>query len=188
MLNVCGPGRPLVEEMRNASRFCRVVFITLCLVVAGCSSNRMDDLRSYVQHVKATHSGRIQPLPKFKPFETYTYNDAALKDPFQPWSTETNVAQEPNGIHPNFKRRKEVLEAFPLDSLHMVGTLDFNHRMWAAIKAPDGIVYRVTRGNYVGQNNGKIVGIGKGKVLLREIVPNGLGGWEKRPAFLALNK
>lgn len=175
--------------MCNASRFIRVLLTILCLAVAGCSGGgRIDDLRSFVNHVRATQKGHIKPLPKFKPSQTFAYNDSGAKDPFKPWSTETKLAGAGNGVHPNLRRHKEALEAFPLDSLHMVGTLDFNKRTWVAVKAPDGIVYHVTVGNYVGQNNGKITRIGRGKVILREIVPNGLGGWEKRPAFLALNK
>lgn len=175
--------------MCSPSRFVRVLLATLCLVVASCSgSDRVDDLRSFVNHVRATQKGHVKPLPKFKPFKTVTYNESGAKDPFQPWSTETKLAGAGNGVHPNLHRHKEALEAFPLDSLHMVGTLDFDKRKWAAVKAPDGIVYHVTVGNYVGQNNGKITKIAGSKVMLREIVPNGLGGWEKRPAFLALNK
>ncbi len=184
-----GPGTPGVADMRNASRFCKVLLATLCLVVAGCSGGgKLDDLRSYVNHVRATQKGHIKPLPTFKPFETFAYTDSSAKDPFEPWSTESKLANGGNGVHPNFHRRKEALEAFPLDSLHMVGTLDFNNTTWAAVKAPDGIVYRIKAGGYMGQNNGKVTKIGGGKVMLREIVPNGLGGWEKRPAFLALNK
>lgn len=175
--------------MRKLSQFCKMVLTTLCLAVAGCSGgSHLDDLRGYVDHVRATQKGHIKPIPQFKPSETFTYNDSADKDPFKPWSIETKMADRGDGIHPNFRRHKEALEAFPLDSLHMVGTLDFNKTKWAAVKAPDGIVYRVKVGNYLGQNNGRVTQIGSGKVKLREIVPNGLGGWEKRPAFLALNK
>jgi len=159
------------------------------VVVAGCAGHgKLSDLRSYVDHVHAMRKGHIQPLPTFKPSRTFTYADAGAKDPFEPWSTDTKLAAGGNGIRPNLHRRKEALESFPLDSLHMVGTLDFEKTKWAAVKAPDGIVYHVKVGNYVGQNNGRIMGISRGKVTLREIVPNGLGGWERRPAFLALNK
>lgn len=174
--------------MRNGSRFCRVLFVTLCVAAAGCSNNKFSDLQSYVEHVRATQKGHIEPLPKFKPFETYTYNDADKKDPFMPWPTETASVGKggANGIRPDFKRRKESLEAFPLDSLKMVGTLDFDGHKWAVIKAPDGIVYHVKPGNYMGKNNGKITKVEHGMVVLEEIIPNGIGGWENRPARLAM--
>lgn len=173
-------------RLPSASRFRGVPAASLCLLLGllltACSDDRMNDLQGWVRHVRAMQKGHIEPLPTFKPFETYTYNDAG-KDPFRPWDTQTAL-NAANGVHPNLKRRKESLEAFPLDSLQMVGTLDFNRQRWAAVKAPDGIVYRVKAGNYMGKNSGKIVKVEKGKIELREIVPNGIGGWEVRPAAL----
>lgn len=178
----------VVAVMRGAPRFYGVFLVALCLVLAGCSNDKFEDLRQYVQQVRSTQKSHIAPLPQFKPFETYTYTAEDKKDPFQPWQTEAADAAHggANGIMPNFNRRKESLEAFPLDSLHMVGTLDFNHQRWAVVKAPDGIVYRVKSGNYMGKNNGKVTKVEEGKILLREIIPNGLGGWEQRPAFLTI--
>ena len=83
-------------------------------------------------------------------------------------------------------RRREALEAFPLDALKMVGTLAQKDGVWAIIKAPDGLVYRVTRNNYLGQNYGRITKISEDKVELVEIVPDGLGGWQERRASLVL--
>jgi type IV pilus assembly protein PilP len=181
-----GPRR--IAGLRNRSRFGAWALITLCLVLSGCSSDKFEDLRNYVQQVRSMQKSHIEPLPEFKPFETFTYNDSAKKDPFEPWDTAASALARAgaNGVKPNFNRRKESLEAFPLDSLHMVGTLDFNHQKWAAIKAPDGIVYRVKSGNYMGRNNGEVTKIEDGKVVLREIVPNGLGGWEQRQALLTI--
>ena len=179
---------PCVVDMRNRSRFCGIFLVTVCLVLAGCSSDKFEDLRNYVHQVRSTQKSHIAPLPEFKPFETYTYNAGDKKDPFQPWQTAAmDLAHGGvNGLKPNFNRRKESLEAFPLDSLHMVGTLDFNSQKWAVVKAPDGIVYRVKSGNYMGKNNGKVTKVEDGRVILREIVPNGLGGWEQRRALLAI--
>ncbi len=91
-----------------------------------------------------------------------------------------------SGIQPDVNRRREALEGFPLDALQMVGALEQRGQMWAVIKAPDGLVYRVARNNYVGQNHGRITGVSEEKVELVEIVPDGLGGWQERPARLAL--
>lgn len=174
--------------MRSRSRFYGVLLVTLCLVLAGCSGDKFEDLRHYVKQVRSTQKSHIAPLPEFKPFETYTYTAGNKKDPFQPWQTAAvDLARGAgSGIKPDFDRRKESLEAFPLDSLHMVGTLDFNHQRWAVVKAPDGIVYRVKSGNYMGKNNGRVTKVEEGKVILREIVPNGLGGWERRRALLTI--
>ena len=68
----------------------------------------------------------------------------------------------------------------------MVGTLSQKNGVWAIIKAPDGLVYRVKRNNYLGQNYGRITKISEDKVELTEIVPDGLGGWQERSASLVL--
>ena len=43
-------------------------------------------------------------------------------------------------------------------------------------------------GNFVGQNDGRIVGIAPTKISIIEIVPDGLGGYIERPAALALTE
>ena len=79
----------------------------------------------------------------------------------------------------------EALEAFPLDALRLVGTISSAGVTYALIQAPDGVVYRVTHGAHLGQNYGEIDGISENGVLLTEIVPDGLGGYIRRPATIA---
>jgi type IV pilus assembly protein PilP len=56
------------------------------------------------------------------------------------------------------------------------------------VQTKDGLVHRVTDGNYMGQADGKIIGISPAKIALTEIVPDGLGGYMERPAALGLNE
>lgn len=175
----------------NQSVF-KVLIPALTLLLSACSESGMGDLEVYVAKVKAEPAGQIDPLPEFKSFETYVYNPEGFKDPFAEWKTtaETDMVVRggDNGIRPEATRQKEVLEGFPLDALKMLGTLEIRGVMWGLVKAPDGIVYRVKQGNYLGKNHGKIIAIENEKLALVEIVPNGLGGWEERPADLALNE
>ncbi len=166
-----------------------VALLLLSGMLMACSDDGMSDLQNYVEQVKSEKQGQVEPLPEFKPFETFVYKSDEIKDPFTSWETQVqNVAQssQNNQIHPDANRRKEVLEGFPLNSLLMMGTLEYKDQTWGLIKAPDGIVYRVKSGNYLGQNHGKIRVISKNKMALTEIVPDGLGGWEKRQASISL--
>jgi type IV pilus assembly protein PilP len=86
------------------------------------------------------------------------------------------------------QRNKEPLEAFPLDSLRFVGHMEQEGRVWAVITAPDSLVYRVEEGNYLGQNFGRISLISESRIEIREIIPNGLGGWVERDATLSLEE
>ena len=67
----------------------------------------------------------------------------------------------------------------------MVGTLKLSGHTFALIQTKDGLVHRVTEGNYLGQAEGKITEIAPSKIVLVEIVPDGLGGYMERPAALA---
>jgi type IV pilus assembly protein PilP len=80
------------------------------------------------------------------------------------------------------------LEAFPLDSLRFVGHLEQEGRVWAVITAPDSLVYRVEEGNYLGQNFGRISLINESQIEIKEIIPDGLGGWTERDATLTLEE
>lgn len=165
-----------------------VVLATVTLL-AGCSSNEHKDLEAYVAQVKARKAGRIKPLPEFKSYETFVYKPADRRDPFEPFKEEATVTQAHDngaGPRPDLHRHKEALESFPLDGLKFVGTMERKGHEWAIVSAPDKLVYRVKVGNHIGQNYGEIKKITEDKISIREIVPNGLGGWVERDAALAL--
>jgi type IV pilus assembly protein PilP len=164
----------------------------LALLVAGCTGN-MDDLHKFVADAKSAPKRPIEPLPEIKPHETFAYEATNLRDPFAPISfgrarAQGKQAGAGSGIRPDENRPKEALEQFPLDSLRMVGTLEQGGATWALVRASDGAIHRVTTGNYMGQNNGKITRITETKIQLREIVPDGLGNYMERQASLALSE
>lgn len=167
------------------------IFISFLLV--GCSGGGVSDLEAYINEVKASRKGKVPPLPEFTPVESFTYTAGDGADPFVSWEARAaEAAQEEakittnNGIQPDRVRRREPLEAFPLDTLRMVGTMQRDNENSALIVSPDGLVSRVMVGHYLGQNHGKVVAILSDKVELMEIVPDGLGGWQRRPASMAI--
>jgi type IV pilus assembly protein PilP len=81
---------------------------------------------------------------------------------------------------------KIVIEAYELDSLRMVGTLDDDDDEWGIVLDPEGAVHRVSVGNYLGVNIGKITHVHEDRIELREIIQNSDGRWEERQAALAL--
>lgn len=155
--------------------------VTLCgmLPLAGCGSSQ-SDLHAWVAKIKARPGGKIPPVPKPKPYQAYTYSAGKLRSPFLP------ASKPNNGVRPNLHRRKQFLEQFPLDSLKLVGEIDMNGHTYALIQDPQGLVHRVSKGNYMGQNNGRVIAILPDKIRLTEIVPSGNGGWTKRPASLSM--
>jgi type IV pilus assembly protein PilP len=165
------------------------------LVVAGlvgCSGGSTEDLRAYVEQVKSRQQAHVDPLPEFTPYETHLYQAYDDRDPFTApvlSPPKSEVAQRPgSGISPDFNRSREPLEAEPLDSLRMVGTLERKGTAWALVRMSDSTIHRVKPGNYLGQNHGKIISISESEVEVAEIVPDGLGGWMERQAALALSE
>lgn len=163
--------------------------ILLSLLLTGCSnSERRTELESYVKRIKSRTIKEIEPLPEIRPYEIFTYSAANLHSPFVPIIAQ-EVAKKvvvENGIQPDLNRRKEALEGFPLDSLRMVGTLERSSKKWVLVVDPSGIVFRITKGNYLGQNHGHIDDISDERVMITEIIPDPTGGWRERKASISL--
>ena len=166
--------------------------LTLLIVLAaaalgGCGGNA-DDLRAYIDEVKARPGGRIPPLPDVVPAPSFAYEPAGRRSPFAPDVPQLRVSNNPDAIQgPDPNRPREFLEEFPLDTLRMKGTLAFGAGDYGLIETADGRVFRVTVGNHIGQNYGRITGITDAEILLTEIIPDGLGGYLERPASVALS-
>lgn len=102
-----------------------------------------------------------------------------------PFSFPVNSNLNTTALRPDPNRARQPLESFPLDGLKMVGTIGVGGRT-ALLMAPDKIVYRVGIGEYVGQQDGRIVDVQPGEVLLVELVPDGAGGWVEQSASIIL--
>lgn len=165
------------------------LFIASCaLLLGGCSGEEHSDLREFVKESDKMPGGRIPPLPEVKPYEPFAYNAYDLTDPFKPRKIEPPKTTAKGGIQPDFNRQREALEAFPLENLAMVGTLQQKGQVFALVRAPDKGLYRVSSGNYLGQNFGRIVGITETDIKLKEIVQDSGGNWEEKDQALMLQE
>ena len=169
-------------------KFAHALPLAMLVFITGCSNPDMKDLRGFIEEVKQRPPSRIEPLPEIPEIQTHAYSSQDLRNPFAPEAVEeeeTTVAQS-SGLMPDFNRRKEELEAFPLDSLRMVGTLEQQNAFWALIKTSESTVHMVKAGNYLGLNYGKINRITEDKIELTEIIKDGQGGYIERQADVAL--
>lgn len=159
-----------------------------CVVLTGLAacSSADDELERFIEDTKKQPGGRVQPLPEVKPYETFVYSAVNLRSPFQPGGT--NAGPGSSGLRPNTRRNREFLEQFSLDTLKMVGTLKLGGVNYGLVQTKDNLVHRVVVGNYMGQADGKIAEITPSKIILTEIVPDGLGGYIERPAALGLTE
>jgi type IV pilus assembly protein PilP len=165
------------------------VIVTL---LSGCGEG-LNDLRQYVQTVRAKPPGRIETIPEFQPYQNFEYTSHDLRDPFKlvdfrrPELDEDAIADLGTGLRPDIDRVKEPLEDFPLDTLRLKGTIDDKEGVkWGLIFAPDNTIHRVIEGNYMGQNHGRIISVSDQSIELTEIVPDGLGNYIERSSAVTL--
>ncbi len=152
-----------------------------CLVLAACSSAD-ESLQHFIAQTEKQPGSYVKPLPAVPKYQTFTYTDQDKRSPFVP-----SEAPGMNSVRLNTARPRQYLEQFPLDTLTMVGTLHVGGTLYGLVETKDGIVHRVTIGNYMGQNDGRVVQITPTQIRLVEVVPDGLGGYMKRPAALGLS-
>jgi len=161
----------------------KLLMIVSSVVLLSACQQEKDDLNAYVAKVQSQQKSDIPPIPVMKPYEKFEYAAAELRDPFLPTVVDVpETAIEPslaNGISPDSNRRKEALEAFELTQLQYVGTLE-QDKIWALVRAPDGVIHRVQVGNYMGQNHGRILSISETELKLNEIVSKGRSGFIER--------
>lgn len=174
--------------LRKVATLLKLLYVTaLLLLLSGCGNNQ-DDLDDFMQQARAKPGGKLDPLPEFIAAEPFTYAAGNLRSPFQKPQRE-----EEKGISsadaPDITRPKEVLESFGIEKISMVGTLQgVDSKLWALLGDGSGGVYRVTEGNYVGRNFGKITKVSLDKIDIVEVVPDGRGGWLSRSKTIEMQE
>lgn len=173
-----------------------LAFIGLCAAVlslSGCFGSEQDELRTWMAEQRAQVKPNVPPISEPKKFTPQGYTEASAVEPFnmqkltQALRRDSNQPSTSGLIAPELTRRKEALEAFPLDSMAMVGSLNRNGQPVALISV-DKLLYQVKVGNYLGLNYGKITRITETELALREIVQDAAGEWIERVATLQLQE
>jgi type IV pilus assembly protein PilP len=163
--------------------------LMLLSLLSGCGDGGIQDVNQWMQEVRQQTRVSIKPLSPPKTFTPYAYDAKGREDPYSANKMAIAFAKAKGGgtIHPNLDRRREALESYPLDTLHMVGTLSKPGMTYALIQA-DKSVYQVKVGNYIGQNLGMVTKITESDIALKEVVQDASGEWVEREAKLELQE
>lgn len=164
------------------------LLLTSVLVLTGCSLGREhNDLHEFMEQARRAPAGEVEPLPTFSSYKTFQYGALALRSPFDaPLPELAEESATVSAQKPDESRQKEYLEGFNFASFSLVGSLSKDGRLWSLINDGEGGIHRVTTGNYLGKNHGKIVSNSPNRVNIVEIVPDGKGNWLERPRTLTL--
>lgn len=176
----------------------QAVLLTLalgaCLGLTACSSSEQEELQQWMTEQRSQTRPKIEPLPEPTKFSPQAYTQEAAVEPFSNQKLMQALKRDSNQatanaalIAPELNRRKEPLEAMPLDSVAMVGSLVKLGQPVALVRV-DNLLYQVRIGNYLGQNYGRITKISETELALREIVQDAAGEWMERTANLQLQE
>jgi len=165
-------------------------FGVVAFALTACGGEQ-EELTQWMDQQRREVKPSVQPLSPPKKFAPQPYAALGAVEPFSNQKLTVALKQEakqPNSLlAAEINRRKEPLEAYPIDSMSMVGSVVKGGRPYALLKV-DNLLYQVKAGDYLGQNYGKITKISETDVSLREIVQDAAGEWIERTSALQLQE
>lgn len=174
----------------RARRWAAVALVSSLGLLAGCGDDS-EELQTWMDQQRREVKPNVAPLEAPKKFNPVPYANSQAVDPFSPQKLAAGGRQEaalPNALFAaEFNRRKEPLEAFPLDAMTMVGSVVRGGVPRALLKV-DNLLYQVKPGDYLGQNFGRITRITETELTLREVVQDAAGEWMERATTLQLQE
>lgn len=168
----------------------KLLALLAVLSLTACGGQH-DELQAWMDQQRQEVKPNVQPLTEPRKFHPQAYAGMESEEPFSQnklTGALKNEATQPNSaVSAELNRRKEPLEAFPLDAMTMVGSLDRGGKRVALLRV-DKLLYQVRVGEHLGQNYGRVTKITEGDVVLREIVQDAAGEWIERNSELQLQE
>lgn len=161
------------------------------LMLQACSEDH-GELQDWMEQQRQSIRPHVKPLAEPTQFVPANYVGSAQVDPFDARKLTMALVgdrRSPQSALAELEqnRRKQPLEAYALDTMTMVGSLQRNGRLVGLVKV-DNLLYQVVPGNYMGQNYGLVKTVDEQQIVLREIVQDAAGEWIERAAILELQE
>jgi len=165
----------------------RAAILACVVLLAGCSDSGQGDIQVWMDEQAKGMRGAVKALPEIKPFPVVDYVGVDADDPFRKQRMEVERRAGSSNLRPDLDRRKEPLEAYPLESLRMVGVLSQGGSSHALVLA-DKNLHQIKIGNYMGQDFGVVTNVSDSEVTLKELVEDVHGDWVERISTLKLQE
>ncbi len=170
--------------MKNRS----LLVVWIATILMGCQAND-DSLTDFIRDVENQARRDVEKLKPADEYIAVVYDPKVLRAPFE-LPKEATIATQPiarkDCWQPPSRARSGKLENFPLSQLRLKGVMGMGSTVSGLVQAPNGTVYKVAPGQYLGRNNGKVTQVTHSYLLINETLPDGLGCWQKRKVKLAL--
>lgn len=164
-----------------------VMTIALIATLSACGADEHQDIKNWMKTEEAGMRGRIPPLPQLKTFAVVDFDSTSASDPFQ--ASKLDPERRGAGANrPDTNRRREPLEAYPLESLKLVGMMISKDGKPVALVQADRTIYQIRVGNYIGQNFGLVTKISENELALKELIEDANGDWVERMGTMQLQE
>ncbi len=186
MTNVCFLSR-YVKRLASVVVYVPALF---ALMLTACGGSDPAEIKDWMKAERARTPISVPPLVAPIAFVAKPYTQAAGSDPFDDLKLKAALAKARaasgvSALQPDLSRKREALEAFPLDNIKMTGFL-LKQGKPTALVSVSGTLYNVTVGSYVGQDFGRVTAINEQEISFKELVQDGAGIWTERTTKLPL--
>lgn len=164
----------------------KILVVVMALGLAACSNQ--DNLEAWMEESTRDLKASIDPIPQMTPYEPAPYDVVSLLDPFNSAKIVPVGRGRSGAGGPDFKERElrnNIMERYSLESMNMIGVLNLNNQIMAAILV-DGLVRQVKLGDYIGVDFGVVTQITDNEVTIKEVVEDRNGEWVERINTLKL--
>lgn len=163
--------------------------LVLPALLAGCSDSDVKEVNQWMDETTRATQVKVVPIAEPKTYIPFAYSTREEIDPYDQNKLLAELARAAettvNPLKPDAARRKEPLEAYPLDTMKMVGSLKTRGTTYALLQI-DRTVYHVRSGERLGQNYGVITSVGDDAIGIKETVQDAGGEWVERTTKLEL--
>lgn len=165
-----------------------IVTVGLWLLV-GCQAES-EPVDVFIAQSRLNAKANISDLKQVASFAAIPFDTDLIREPFVVPDV-AKVALKPqedqNCWQPKTRSKRFQLEQYPLAQLKLSGVMGSEGELSGIIHLPSGTMSKVSKGHFIGRNNGKVLKVSNQYVLIQEILPDGLGCWQKRQIKLSLN-